>query len=142
MCAGVVVCMVMVLGFILRGLADVEMLHADSSTIINRSQQSASVVFTCRRSPSVVIVVLKKAPLPCDDGSAGSPLGLSWHPMRRTPYPQRIRIYRPQTGQYQAAGRLAQAAAVGRSPTEHSLPAEGWSVYGQFVLLLIEGCTS
>lgn len=56
-------------------------------------------------------------------------------------YPQRIRIYRPQTGHYQAVGRLAQAATVGRSPSEHSLPAEGWSVYGRFVLLLIDGCT-
>lgn len=101
------------------------------------------MVFTCRRSPSVVSVVLKKAPLPCDDGSAGSPPWAQLAPNASySVYPQRIRIYRPQTGQYQAVGRLAQAAAVGRSPTEHSLPAEGWSVYGQFVTLLIEGCTS
>lgn len=51
------------------------------------------MVFTCRRSPSVVSVVLKKAPLPCDDGSAGSPLGPSWHPMRRTPYIHSVSVF-------------------------------------------------
>lgn len=80
-------------------------------------------------------------PLPCDDGSAGCPIGLSWHPMRRTPYIHSVSVF--------ADRRLGTTKRLGDGPrllawVDHpqnilSLPAEGWSVYGQFVLLLIEG---
>lgn len=142
-CRWFVVCTV--LGLILRGLADVEMLHADSSTIINGKQQSAvtSVVFTCRRSPSVVSVVLKKVPLPCDDGSAGFSPWAQLAP--NASYIHSVSVFADRRlgsttrlGDWRDWPRLL---PVGRSPLEHSLQAEGWSVYGQFVLLLIEGCT-
>ena len=88
-------------------------------------------------------VVLKNVrPWPVTTAAPSPPPPLGSAGTQCTVYPQRIRICNRGLGSTKRLGDWPRLRPKGRSPSEHSLPAEWWSVYSQFVLLLIEGYTS